>query len=104
MNQFNHIKSNLLAFGLPITSVNEIPYGHQIRIECGAIINVFDKGTVLVQGKLHPFRKTENLTLLKRALPPETKWPATMVENSVTKALILSIDGYYVERQMIGLK
>ena len=77
MNQANHIKSNLLAAGLQITSDSQIEHGHQIRLECGAIINVFDKGAVLVQGKLHPFRKTENWALLKQALPPEAKWPAT---------------------------
>lgn len=77
MNQATHIQSTLLAFGLPIASDSQIEHGHQIRLECGANVNVYDKGTVLVQGKLHPFRKTENLALLKQALPPEAKWPAT---------------------------
>jgi len=103
MNQATHINSNLLASGLPITSHSQIEHGHQIRLACGAIINVFDTGTVLVQGKLHPFRKTENLALLKRALPPEAKWPASMLANTMTKTLVIGLDGCYVERQIIGL-
>lgn len=103
MNQANHIKSDLLAVGLSIASDSQIEHGHQIRLACGAIINVFATGTVLVQGKLHPFRKTENLALLKRALPPEAKWPASMVVNTVTKTLVVGLDGCYVERQIIGL-
>lgn len=104
MNYAMHIKSNLLTYGLAIKSDQVIEHGHQIRLDCGAIINVYDKGAVLVQGKLHPFRKTENLALLKQALPPETKWPASMDTPMVTKALVLDSNGFYVERQFIRLK
>lgn len=104
MNHAAHISSNLLAYGLAIKSDQVIEHGHQIRLVCGAVINVYDKGTVLIQGKLHPFLKTENLTLLKQALPPDTKWSASMATPTVTKALVLDPNGFYVERQFITMK
>jgi hypothetical protein len=51
-----------------------ISYGQQICLGCGAIINVFDKGTVLVQGKLNPQCKEESLRMLKQVLPSDTRW------------------------------
>ena len=49
-------------------------YGQQLRLGCGAVVNVYDKGTVLVQGKLIPECREESLVKLKAALPPETRW------------------------------
>ena len=52
----------------------KIPYGHQIRLGCGAAINVYSSGTVLIQGKLIESVRDESLALLKKILPTTTKW------------------------------
>ena len=68
------LESELLEIGLFVLSVKEIDYGQQIRLGCGAIVAVYDKGTVLVQGKLHPESREDSLMKLKRVLPRETRW------------------------------
>lgn len=74
MAQALQIENRLLELGLYVESVLNIGYGQQIRLGCGAIINVYDKGTVLVQGKLHPHGKEESLRLLRQALPVDARW------------------------------
>lgn len=68
------IMNKLVELDFYIRSTGKIAYGQQIRLGCGAVINVFDKGTVLVQGKLHPQCREESLELLKQVLPPDTRW------------------------------
>lgn len=68
------IEMQLLEIGLYISKVNEIPYGQQIRLACGAVISIYDKGTVLVQGKLLPGSKMSSLALLREILPLDTRW------------------------------
>lgn len=68
------IEMRILGSGLFIDKVNEIPYGQQLRLACGAIISIYDKGTVLVQGKLLSASKTELLALLRKRLPSDTRW------------------------------
>ena len=67
------IEAKLLELDFYIDSVSKIDYGQQLRLGCGAVVNVYDKGTVLVQGKLHPQVREESLTLLKQMLPPDTR-------------------------------
>lgn len=74
MDQLLQIEARLLELGLFVESVSKIGYGEQIRLGCGAVVNVYDKGTVVVQGKLHPNGKEESLRLLKQALPSDTRW------------------------------
>lgn len=68
------IEMRILGSGLFIDKVNEIPYGQQLRLACGAVISVYDKGTVLVQGKFLAGSKAISLALLKQILPLETRW------------------------------
>ena len=68
------METQLLELGFYIDAIREIDYGQQIRLGCGAVINVYDKGTVLVQGRLHPDYKEESLKLLRQLLPPDTRW------------------------------
>ena len=68
------IEAELTDLDFFINSVNKIEHGWQIRLGCGAIVNVYNSGTVLVQGKLIPECREESLLTLKAALPPETRW------------------------------
>ena len=68
------IKAKLIEKDFYIHSVSKINYGQQIKLGCGAIINIYGKGTVLVQGKLIPECKEESLALLKQVLPSNTRW------------------------------
>jgi len=70
----DQIESKLLESDFYIDSVKKIDYGQQLRLGCGAIVNVYDKGTVLVQGKLIPQCREESLAKLRQALPPDTRW------------------------------
>ena len=68
------IEATLLELGFYVSSVSQIDYGQRIRLTCGAVIRIYDKGTVLVQGKLHPQCRDESLRLLRLALPSNTRW------------------------------
>jgi hypothetical protein len=68
------IEAKLTDLDFFIHSVTKIDYGLQLRLGCGAVINVYDKGAVLVQGKLIPECREQSLTKLKQALPPDTRW------------------------------
>ncbi len=59
---------------LAVISVKDIDYGRQMRLRCGVVINIYDTGTVLVQGKLLPTLRNEVITMLKKLLPPTTRW------------------------------
>lgn len=47
----NRIKDILTENGYLISEEREIPYGYQVRLTTGAVVNIYDKGTVTVQGK-----------------------------------------------------
>ncbi len=64
------LASKLHALDLDITCIKKIDYGQQIRLACGAVINVYDKGTVLVQGKLHEQYRERSMILLKKKWSP----------------------------------
>ena len=68
------LESKLRELDFYIVGVQAIDYGQQIRLGCGAVINVYDKGTVLVQGKLHPQCRDESMRLLKQILSLYTRW------------------------------
>lgn len=74
MDQAQQIETKLLELDFYIDSVIKISYAQQIRLGCGAIINIYHNGTVLVQGKLHPQCREESLQLLNQVLPPDTRW------------------------------
>lgn len=71
---FATLLSKLHALDFDIICVKKIPYGQQVRLACGAVINVFDTGTALVQGKMHTYYRERAWILLRRILPPTTRW------------------------------
>ena len=71
---FSTIELRLRALNFDIVRINRIDYGHQIRLRCGAVINVYDNGTVLAQGKLQSQCREESLNSLKHILPSDTRW------------------------------
>jgi len=68
------LASKLRALEFDILDIKKIANGQQIRLACGAVISVFDTGTVLVQGKLHEYYRERASILLKHILPPTTRW------------------------------
>lgn len=55
----------------------QIEYGTQYRLRCGLILNKYDTGTILLQGKLLPkfqCMKEELYSALKKILPAQTRW------------------------------
>jgi hypothetical protein len=77
MTQAKQIVSKLQQLDFYIRAVKPISYGVQIRLGCGANVNVYDKGTVMVQGRLIESCRDESMEFLKRALPANTKWHVT---------------------------
>ena len=77
MTQATQIVSKLQQLDFFIRSVKPISYGVQIRLGCGAYVNVYDKGTVMVQGSLIESCRDESMEFLKQALPANTKWHVT---------------------------
>lgn len=71
---FATIELRLRALDFDIACINRIDHGQQIRLRCGAIINVYDNGTVLAQGKLHSQCREVLLSSLKHILPSNTRW------------------------------
>lgn len=93
------IANRLHKFGLKVISAREIDYCHQIHLECGAIINAYVTGKVVVQGKLDPRGKAEHVARLLKALPSHTKFPPSMVPAGATKSLVRGPDGYFVDSE-----
>jgi hypothetical protein len=58
---------------LPIASVEPIAHATQIRLCCGAIVNVFDSGNVVLQGAVAKHERLSTLTQLQKALPTTTR-------------------------------
>ncbi len=69
-----HTDVSILGRTLAIDSIRYIKFGRQIRLACGLVINIYDTGTVLVQGKLQPQSSAAVLYLLKEILPQNTRW------------------------------
>ena len=68
------IQAKLQELDFYIRTVKPIDHGVQICLGCGANVNVYDKGTVMVQGRLIESCRNESLAYLKGALPANTKW------------------------------
>lgn len=64
----------LFNSGLSISRINPIPFGMQLRLGCGVVINVFDSGCVFVQGKVRHATPQLILNTLKQLLPQDTRW------------------------------
>ncbi len=71
------IQTKLQELDFFIRSVKPISHGVQIRLGCGAYVNVYNSGTVMVQGSLIASCRDESMEFLKRALPANTKWHVT---------------------------
>ena len=67
-----NIVAALVAEDFYIVTKKEIPYGLQIKLGCGAVVNVYSSGKVMVQGTLIPACAEESMPLLVKALPPLT--------------------------------
>lgn len=67
-----NIISTLHEHGFAITSAEPIAYGTQIRLTCGAIVNVFTTGKVVLQGRATKQDKLTLLMQLEKALPATT--------------------------------
>jgi hypothetical protein len=78
MNQAIQLANRLHRVGLFVETCVEIDYGFQIRLECGAIINLYSTGKVVVQGKLDARGKTQRVSLLHQLLPANTSFPPSM--------------------------
>lgn len=66
------IISNLQEHGFCIASAESIAHATQLRLTCGAIVNVFTSGKVVLQGALAQHEKLSILTQLEKALPAAT--------------------------------
>jgi hypothetical protein len=78
MTQADRIETRLIELGLDISFTRRLNFGRQIQVGCGPVINVYDNGTVLVQGRLCAYGETKELDLLKQALPRNTRWSMTV--------------------------
>jgi hypothetical protein len=67
------LEQKLLTVGF-LLEQNDIQGGESLRLETGAIINVYDNGTVMVQGRLKPQTRGWTLKVLRQILPKHTRW------------------------------
>ena len=67
------IELKLLERGFHLEQ-RDIPGGESLRLGTGAIINIYDNGTVMVQGRLKPQYRGWTLKILRQLLPKETRW------------------------------
>lgn len=90
------IENSLQKSGLKVNTAYQLDYCHQFRLACGAIINAYPNGKVVVQGKLDPRGKAEHVARLQNALPSHTKFPLSMVPEDSTTSLVREPDHYFV--------
>ena len=83
-----NIVAALVAEDFYIATKKEIPYGLQIKLGCGAVVNVYSSGKVMVQGKLIPACAEESMPLLVKALPPLTMWMLPLAKTEPYATLI----------------
>jgi hypothetical protein len=57
-----------------IREERDVPDGRQVRLGCGATITVYQRGTILVQGKFIASARDESIAMLKAILPPHARW------------------------------
>jgi hypothetical protein len=68
------IELKLLNTGFHIERAEDITNGERFYLGVGAVISIYDNGTVMVQGKLKPKYKTSTIRTLKCILPSTTLW------------------------------
>ena len=68
------IELKLLNTGFHIDRAEDITNGERFYLGVGAVISIYDNGTVMVQGKLKPQYKAWAIRTLKRILPSTTRW------------------------------
>lgn len=68
------IQLKLLNTGFHIDRAEDIANGERFYLGVGAVISIYDNGTVMVQGKLKPKYKDSSIRTLKRILPETTRW------------------------------
>jgi hypothetical protein len=68
------IELKLLNTGFHIERAEDITNGERFYLGVGAVISIYDNGTVMVQGKLKPKYKDSSIRTLKRILPVTTLW------------------------------
>ena len=68
------IELKLLTTGFYIERADDIKGGESFYLGIGAVITVYDNGTVMVQGRIKPKYKESSTRTLKRILPPATLW------------------------------
>jgi hypothetical protein len=68
------IELKLLNNNFHIERADDIPNGERFYLGVGAVISIYDNGTVMVQGKLKPKYKAWAIRTLKRILPATTIW------------------------------
>jgi len=64
----------IAAADFAILEVRPLSHGQQIRLGCGAAINIYSNGTVQVQGRFIESVRDESWGILKKILPTTTKW------------------------------
>ena len=74
MNYAMKIELKLLTTGFYIERADDIKDGESFYLGVGAVITVYDNGTVMVQGSIKPKYKEWSTRTLKRILPPATLW------------------------------
>ena len=68
------IQSTLVDLDFGLDEPRRIAHAVQLRTKCGALINVYDTGNVVVQGHIIPAVAEESLYLLRQVLPTTTRW------------------------------
>ena len=68
------IELKLLNNRLHIERADDIKDGERFYLGVGAVISIYNNGTVMVQGKLRPKYKVWAIRTLKRILPSTTLW------------------------------
>ena len=95
----SEIENRLHRFGLKVIAKHELDYCYQFRLVCGAIINAYGTGKVVVQGKLDPRGKVEFVARLLKALPSNTKFPPSMVPENATNSSVRGADRHFVDSE-----
>ena len=68
------IELKLLNARFYIKRADDIKGGESFYLGVGAVITIYDNGTVMVQGRIKPKYKESSTRTLKRILPPATLW------------------------------
>ena len=77
MKQAMQIELALLNNRFHIHRAEDIKGGERFHLGVGAIITVYDNGTVLVQGRFTPKYQEWAMRTLTRLLPKHTRWHNT---------------------------